>query len=120
VIDVIMVGRLVVNPEAPAAFMRVLHEYSAFFEYQVEIFYAKSDPLQRTLYKSSEVCKKLNCTNKKLAMWLARRRSRYPYDIVQAKCFELGSMNLKPHTYFISEKVCYLFLRSLQAKACRA
>ncbi len=115
----IMVGRLAMHPSSTASYVRILYEYCPFFEYNVEIFFAKSDPLQRTLYKSSDVCKKLNCTNKKLAMWLARRRSRYPYDIVQAKCFELGSMNLKPHTYFVSEKICNLFLRSLQTRSQR-
>jgi hypothetical protein len=115
---VILVGRLVMSPETNSI-VRILQEYCHFFEYEVEIFYAKSDPMRRTLYKSSDVCKKVSCTNKKFAMWLARRRSRFPYDIVQAKCFELGSMNLKPHTYFVSEKVCFLFLRSLQSKVGR-
>lgn len=86
--------------------------YSDFFGQNIDVYTAESDPSRTLLYRASALRKKTGLPANKLAMFLARKRSKFRDQIYQASSFTYklqGVSGCKIGGYFISIKICKMF-----------
>ena len=96
---------------------RTLEVEEEFFDgKRLTVYAAVSDPLRKRLFKATDVAKKYNVTNNRLAMYLSRRKTLPNSGIYQADDFVFKKpprKDLKHGGYFLSVEVCCLVLTIL-------
>lgn len=92
---------------------RVLTMYEPYFNRDVEVYTATSDPLHRTLYRASLLSDKFECASNKLCMYLSRRRSAADgvYQSISFLEKPTGHTGLKSGNYFITMTAALAFER---------
>ena len=95
---------------------RIFKLYAPFFNKQVEVYTALSDPTQQTLFRASSLAEKFDYATNKVGMYLSRRRL-HSGGIYQATGFRskpAGRTGLKCGGYFLTIEACKEFENHFQ------
>lgn len=99
--------------------VRSYSTYISFFQSNVEVYKAQSDPSQQLLFRTSDIAHHFKCSPSMLSMYFKRRKQRLNSGIFQALGFlhrEPRCSSIKVGSYFASLPACLELERYLESR----